>query len=111
MNSNNIHRQSDISTDLMNLNGTIHPSSSESSPAHIPVSKAPQQSSPSTEANSSSSSLSVPNLKSSHIVNEVELPQTQGLETSSGASFVKVIGHDSTIQGFDELHSKLKELK
>ena len=105
------HHQSDISTDLMDLNGIIHPSLSESSPAHIPVSKAPQPSSPSIEANPSSSSLSVPNLKSSHIVIEVELPPTQGLKTSLGASMVKVIGHDSTIQEFDELCSKLKELK
>ena len=50
-------------------------------------------------------------LKPSHIVIEMEPSQTQGIKTSLGASLVKAIGYDNTVQEFDELRSKLKQLK
>ena len=41
----------------------------------------------------------------------MEPSQTHGIKTSLRASLVKVIGYDNTVHEFDELRSKLKQLK
>ena len=59
----------------------------------------------------SSSLASIPNLKPSHIVIEMEPSQTHAIKTSMGASLVKVIGYDNTVHEVDELRYKLKQYK
>ena len=97
---------------LKDLTNTIHQSVSEDSPVHISTSNVTTQ--PDSSSNggaSSSSSASIPNLKPSHIVIEMEPSQTHGIKTSLGASLVKVIGYDNTVHEFDDLRSNLKQLK
>ena len=96
---------------LKDLTNTIHQSVSEDSPVHISTSDTTQLGSSSNGGASSSSSASIPNLKPSHIVIEMEPSQTHGIKTSLGALLVKVIGYDNTVHEFDELRSKLKQLK
>ena len=89
---------------LKDLTNTIHQSVSEDSPVHI-SSNTMQPDSSSNVGVSSSSSASIPNLKASHIVIEMEPSQTHGIKTSLGAS---LIGYDNTVHEFDDLRLKTK---